>query len=283
MELFFTRRIEGDAAFLSGEEAAHCIRVMRHKVGDILLVTDGLGTIYKCEIRSIPLMAKTGKSSGKFSGKFSGKSSGKQGGADTVECGIVERSSGTAVRPYRLTMAVCPTKNIDRYEWFIEKATEFGIDTIVPLVSDHSIRTTVKRERLEAIALSAMKQSIKAYLPAIEEPVELLGFASGLASDSNALKMIAYCGPGDKKSIRKRLEEYAAVRKSPVKESPDAAQEEKPEIIIMIGPEGDFSEREIEAARQAGFLPITLGESRLRVETAALAAVSEIYFGCSGV
>lgn len=266
MELFFTRRIEGDAAFLSGEEAAHCIRVMRHKVGDIISVTDGLGSIYKCEIISVAQAAK------------SGRPSGKQRGTDTVECGIVERSAGAGDRPYRLTMAVCPTKNLDRYEWFVEKATEFGIDVIVPLVSDHSIRTTVKRERLEAIALSAMKQSIKASLPVIEEPEDVLGFVRSFASGGSALKMIAYCEPGDKKSIRKRVEESALMSNST-----DAARNGKPEIIIMIGPEGDFSGREIEAAQNAGFLPVTLGESRLRVETAALAAVSEIYFGCSGV
>lgn len=257
MELFFTTQVNGKVAILSGEEAAHCVRVMRHKVGDTIFVTDGAGNLYRCTVREIPSAVKGGKVSK------------KQKIADIVECEILENSVGVGGRSYHLTMAVCPTKNIDRYEWFLEKATEFGIDALYPIISDHSIRTTVKKERLEAIALSATKQSLKSYLPEIKETVSVLDFIAEFAESEDTLKLIAYCEPGDKKSIRARLSESKILREGSC-----------PKVAIMIGPEGDFSDREIEAAQNAGFKPVTLGESRLRVETAAIAGVSEIYFSC---
>ncbi len=259
MELFYTTQITGDTAILSGEEAAHCIRVMRHKAGDVVFITDGAGNLYRCAVRS----------SAPASG---GRPSKKQKSADVVECGILEKSVGVGGRPYHLVMAVCPTKNIDRYEWFLEKATEFGIDALYPVVSDHSIRTTVKKERLEAIALSATKQSLKSYLPEIKDTVGVMEFLEKYQGRNDVLKLIAYCEPGDKKSIRSYIEESGILQAGAARN-----------VVIMIGPEGDFSDREIEAARKAGFRPVTLGESRLRVETAALAGVSEIYFGCSDI
>ncbi|MBR4804888.1 MAG: RNA methyltransferase, partial [Bacteroidales bacterium] len=140
-----------------------------------------------------------------------------------------------------------------------------GVDRIIPIVSEHSIRTTVKKERVEAVALSATKQSLKSSLPEIEECVSVKEF---LHRDfENTLKLIAHCEEGDKKSIRERLAEAAS-----------GASSKGRSVVVMIGPEGDFSENEIALALSKGYKPVTLGPSRLRVETAALAAVSEIYF-----
>lgn len=240
MELFYSTDIRKDTVLLKGQEADHCARVLRHKAGDTVFIIDGKGWLYNCTVVSLNVP--------------------KRGDAE-VECRIVEKSEGVGGRPYRLVMAVCPTKNMDRYEWFAEKATELGVDAIVPLVSDHSIRTTVKKERLEALVLSATKQSLKSCLPEVEDAVSVSDF---LLRDfgEGALKLIAHCEEGEKKTIR----EYVSTSQKPLN------------VVIMIGPEGDFSEREIALAKEKGFLPLTLGPSRLRVETAAVVSVSEIYF-----
>ena len=240
MELFYSTDIRKDTILLKGQEADHCARVLRHKAGDTVFVIDGKGGLYNCIVASLNVP--------------------KRGDAE-VECRIVEKSEGVGGRPYRLVMAVCPTKNMDRYEWFAEKATELGVDVIVPLISDHSIRTTVKKERLEALVLSATKQSLKSCLPEVEDSVSVSDF---LLRDfgEGALKLIAHCEEGEKKTVR----EYVSTSQKPLN------------VVIMIGPEGDFSQREIALAKEKGFLPLTLGSSRLRVETAAVVSVSEIYF-----
>ena len=240
MELFYSTDIRKDTILLKGQEADHCARVLRHKAGDTVFVINGKGGLYNCTVASLNVP--------------------KRGEAE-VECRIVEKSEGVGGRPYRLVMAVCPTKNMDRYEWFAEKATELGVDVIVPLISDHSIRTTVKKERLEALVLSATKQSLKSCLPEVEDSVSVSDF---LLRDfgEGALKLIAHCEEGEKKTIR----EYVSTSQKPLN------------VVIMIGPEGDFSQREIALAKEKGFLPLTLGSSRLRVETAAVVSVSEIYF-----
>lgn len=241
MELFYSTNIKKAVITLSGAEADHCARVMRHKEGDGIFIIDGEGGLYNCKISSVTLP--------------------KRGDA-VVECAILEKSQGVGQRSYRLVMAVCPTKNMDRFEWFVEKATELGVDSIVPLVSEHSIRTNVKKERLEALVLAATKQSLKSFLPVVEDAVSVTDFLnSDLGED--VLKLIAHCEEGEKKTIRQRLSEYTA---------------NNLKVVLMIGPEGDFSVREIKLALQKGFLPVTLGPSRLRVETAAVAGVSEIYF-----
>lgn len=244
MELFFSTEIGKERLTLRGKEAEHCAKVLRHKVGDTLFVIDGRGTLYRCQISEITFAKK---------------------GEPKVECSIEERSVGVGGRNYSLTMAVCPTKNMERFEWFVEKATELGVDTIIPIVSDHSIRTSIKKERVEAVALSATKQSLKSYLPQIEECVSVEEFICRDYEDT--LKLIAHCEEGEKKSIRERLAEVSA-----------AASSRGRKVVVMIGPEGDFSEKEIALALSKGYKPVTLGPSRLRVETAALAAVSEIYF-----
>lgn len=269
---------------LSAAEAEHCAKVMRHKEGDIVFIIDGKGGLYNCRIEKIVLPKK---------------------GEAHVECAVLEESHGVGGRNYHLVMAVCPTKNMDRYEWFVEKATELGVDQIVPVISEHSIRTSVKKERLEALALSATKQSLKSYLPEIADSISVSDFLNkcsckdGEASARRILKLIAHCEDGDKKTIRQRLEDFmkAYRRTDGVIDGDDCqaipgvdgvidvdgCQASKDlSVVIMIGPEGDFSSREIELALQKGFLPVTLGESRLRVETAAVVSVSEIYFASQG-
>ncbi len=278
MELFYSKEISGKRIVLRGDECSHCIRVLRKKAGDEIFVIDGIGGFYRCEI--LPSSCSSNAGSGK------GKSLKHKGQQLVVEAIIKEHLVGEGEPDYDLTMAVCPTKNMERFEWFVEKATELGVKQIVPIISDHSVRKTIKRERLESVALAATKQSLKAYLPVIETPVSVKEYLSNLYlnnSENGAfssetelydLTLIAHCEEGEKITIRQALIQM----KDDLKKS-HRDKNHKPKILIMIGPEGDFTKEEIELSHSAGFKAITLGKSRLRVETAAFAAVSEIYFG----
>ena len=236
MEIFWTGDISDGLCRLSEEESGHCVRVLRHRVGDHLCIIDGRGTMYDCSLIS-----------------------------DSPK-GAVAKIDGTTANwgghPYNLTMAVCPTKNIDRYEWFAEKATEFGIDRIVPVIGEHSERRIVKSERLGRILLSATKQSLKASIPELSETQSVKEFIESTA-ETDALKLIGWGFEDIEKrcSIRTALEGYQGR-----------------DVIVLIGPEGDFSKEEAEAAVKAGYIPVQIGESRLRTETAALAAVSMTYY-----
>lgn len=240
MELFYTKDITDGICRLSEEESAHCVRVLRHRSGDHINVIDGQGTFYDCTIIDASPKSVTAS-------------------VDAIqEC--------WGAHDYHLTMAVCPTKNIDRYEWFAEKATEIGIDTIVPLIGEHSERKIVKTERVRKILLSATKQSLKGSIPQICETLSVFDYIQSV-KDSSALKLIAYCFEDDtspRASIKAVLDKYYS-------DGPSR------DIIIMIGPEGDFSRKEAECALECGFIPIHLGESRLRTETAALTAVQAVY------
>jgi 16S rRNA (uracil1498-N3)-methyltransferase len=161
-------------------------------------------------------------------------------------------------------MAVCPTKNIDRYEWFLEKATEMGVDVVVPVIGEHSERRIIKPERLEKILVSAAKQSLKGSIPVLKDAVPVKQFIKESAS-ADGVKLIAYCGEQEKVTLAQAVQKAADA-------NPDA-----PHITILIGPEGDFSPAEVDAAIEAGFSPLTLGDSRLRTETAAVAAVAEAF------
>ena len=176
---------------------------------------------------------------------------------------IEKANPGWGSHPYRLEMAVCPTKNIDRYEWFVEKATEVGTDRFVPVIGEHSERKVLKTERLRRIVLSAAKQSLKAAVPEIAEPLTVKEFIASVA-DSSALKMIACC-----------FEDESHPRTSVMQA---LSGTDRREYIVLIGPEGDFSREEVRLAIEAGFIPVHLGESRLRTETAALAAVFAAYY-----
>ena len=161
-----------------------------------------------------------------------------------------------------MNMAVCPTKNNDRFEWFVEKATELGVDVVSPVIGERSERKVFKAERSRKIALSAMKQSLKAKLPLVEEPVSVRDFILGHSGDSG-VKMICYCFEGEtlRRSIKDVLEGLPS----------DSA------VTVLIGPEGDFSPEEARLAVGHGFVPVHLGPSRLRTETAAVTAVTTCY------
>ena len=170
----------------------------------------------------------------------------------------------SGAHPYRLHLAVCPTKNNDRYEWFAEKACEIGFDVLSPVIGEHSERRVLKTVRVEKILVSAAKQSLKAAVPAVNEPVSVKEFIKSHSNEDGALKLIAYCFEDERvprRSIKEVLEEFKG-----------------DEIIVMIGPEGDFSKAEAEMALEHGFIPVHLGASRLRTETAAVTAVEAVYF-----
>lgn len=236
MEIFWTEDIAGGICRLGEEESAHCVRVLRHRAGDRINIIDGHGTMYECT-----LVADSPKG---------------------AEARIEQAHQNWGGHPYDLTMAVCPTKNIDRYEWFAEKATEFGVDRIVPVIGEHSERKILKPERMNRILLSAAKQSLKASIPELSDTISVREFIESTA-EKDALKMIAYCFDDgqERTSIREVLEKNDAK-----------------EVIVLIGPEGDFSREEADAAVAAGYVPVHIGESRLRTETAALASVSMVYY-----
>ena len=200
-------------------------------VGDELWVTSGDGTMCRARI-TVP-------------------------DPDSCEVEIVERLTNYQPRPFRLHIAVAPTKNNARLEWFIEKAVEIGIDRITPLICDHSERGSLRTDRLDKLALSAMKQSLKATRPVIDEPMKILDFLQD--PDSHIQKFVCYCSGDDRHSLRQLY-------------TPGS------DALVLIGPEGDFSDREITTALQQGFQPVTLGDSRLRTETAALYATTVLNF-----
>ena len=236
MELFFSDDVQDSRIRLDPEESAHLVRVLRHRVGDEVAVIDGRGTLYHCVLELAD--------------------------ARGAEVRIMREEPGFGAHPYHLTMAVCPTKNIDRYEWFVEKATEIGVDVIASVIGERSERRVVKTERLRRIALSATKQSLKAAIPQIAEPQSVRELIA--AAPADALKLICYCFDDvERKQIQSLL---------PSKE-----------IIILIGPEGDFSPEEAALARERGWIPVSLGDSRLRTETAAVVAATAVYLNSTNL
>jgi 16S rRNA (uracil1498-N3)-methyltransferase len=230
MHLFYTPDIQATTYQLDEEESKHCIKVLRLKNGDQVNLIDGKGGYYLAEIidehpkRTVLNIIDTKKEYGK--------------------------------RNHYLHVAVAPTKNIDRFEWFLEKATEIGIDEITPIICDRSERKEIKKDRSNKIIISAIKQSLKAYHPKLNNYISFKTFISQASAD---LKFIAHCEENKKSAIA------------------DAFKPQQ-KYLILIGPEGDFSPIEIKLALQNGFVPITLGESRLRTETAALEACFEINY-----
>ena len=236
MELFFSDDIQDARIRLDPEESAHLVRVLRHRAGDEVTVIDGRGTLYHCVLELAD--------------------------ARGAEVRIMREEPGFGAHPYHLTMAVCPTKNIDRYDWFVEKATEIGVDVIAPVIGERSERKVLKTDRLRRIALSATKQSLKAAIPQIAEPQSVRDFIASAPAD--ALKLICYC--------------FDDVERIPI----TSILEPGRPIAILIGPEGDFSPEEAALAREAGWIPVSLGESRLRTETAAVVAATAVYLAVSG-
>ena len=166
MELFYSQDIAGGIVRLNQDESGHCIKVLRHRCGDEISVIDGCGTLYKCKITSDSHKG--------------------------VEAIVLESANDWGCHPYKLHLAVCPTKNNDRYEWFAEKACEIGFDTLSPVIGEHSERRVLKTQRVEKILVSAAKQSLKAAIPIVNEPVSVKEFRQKVA-DCDALKLIAYC------------------------------------------------------------------------------------------
>ena len=221
MHLFYSPHIQGNTFLLEEQESKHAIRVLRLVKGDRVILVDGHGGWYEAAIVD----------------------------DHTKRCKLQIESHIPDHRPlnYSLHMAVAPTKNLDRFEWFLEKATEIGITEITPLICDRSERRQVKMERLEKILVSAMKQSLKAFKPVLHDPVSMEAF---IKMNHQGTLGIAHCYPLERRSIQEI--------------------ETSEPYTILVGPEGDFTEEEISLALKAGFLPFHLGDSRLRTETAAI-------------
>jgi 16S rRNA (uracil1498-N3)-methyltransferase len=230
MQLYFCSDISSDFFSLNEEESRHCIGVLRHKKGDTIHVIDGKGGFYKTEIIG--------------------------DNKKNCEVKIIETQTGYGKRNYHLHIAIAPTKNIERFEWFLEKATEIGIDEITPIICEHSERKDVKPERLNKVLVAAMKQSLKAYLPKLNPAIKFQSFVSQKNSHQ---KFICSCDAEKNNSLKKFY----------TKES---------DVLLLVGPEGDFSKEEIKLAEENKFHVITLGESRLRTETAGVVACEIINF-----
>lgn len=226
MHLFYDPEISFPFHKFNEDESKHISRVLRMQVGDHIWLTDGKGNMHKSTISNI-----TGK---------------------IVEVRIIETYKDYEKRNYYLHIAIAPTKNIDRYEWFVEKSTEIGIDEITPIICKNSERKIVKTDRLKRIAESAMKQSYKAYHPVIDEQLNFEKFITQYFGE--AQKFIAHCEEhNDKIYLGNLLKKEGS-------------------YLILIGPEGDFNAAEIQMAKDAGFIPVSLGRSRLRTETAGVVA-----------
>lgn len=226
---FFAPEIEIDGV-LPETESGHCCRVLRMKEGDTLYAVDGKGHSFECVIT--------------------------EADSKHTHVGIVNKTDEPKVWSPSITVAVAPTKNIDRIEWFVEKAVEIGIDRLVLLKCDRSERKDVKTERLNKIVISAMKQSMKAVAP---ELIGMMPFRNFVGQAFNGEKYMGYCS--NEFPRLELVKEY----------SPGS------DVTILIGPEGDFSPAEVEQATSAGFIPVTFGQTRLRTETAALYSLSAIH------
>ena len=225
MQLFYNEALtEKETIFVfNKDESKHIIKVLRKTEGDILHVTNGLGILFITKIKI----------------------------ASESKCSVAIVSIEKQEPPkFNLHLAVAPTKMNDRFEWFLEKATEIGIYEITPIICDHSERKIIKTDRFKKIIETAMKQSLHYYLPKLNEPILYKDF---IKKEQNEQKFIAHCEDSNKKTLKKEL-----------KNNQNAT--------ILIGPEGDFSEKEIKLALDNNFIPVTLGTTRLRTETAAIVA-----------
>ncbi|MBQ1174650.1 MAG: 16S rRNA (uracil(1498)-N(3))-methyltransferase [Alistipes sp.] len=230
MQLFYAPEISLPRYTLPEEESKHCVRVLRMTVGDELHLTDGKGNMYRCKVVS--------------------------DNVKRCEVEVVETWPEYERMSYGLTMCVAPTKNIDRFEWFLEKATEIGISEVYPLECDHSERRQIKLEREEKVITAAVKQSLKAYHPVLHD---LTSVRDIIDMDFEGEKYIAHCDSsfGERPYLGNLVKKGA-------------------NTLILIGPEGDFSKEEINFALQNGFKAISLGRERLRTETAAVVATTVV-------
>lgn len=229
MQLFYNPNLDYSVSqfTFSDDESRHITKVLRKKEGDVLNITNGKGYLFEAEILS----------------------------ADSKRCKARVVSNKKIHRKMHwFHMVVAPTKSNDRFEWFLEKATEIGVNEITPIFCERSERKTIKKERLEKVILSAMKQSLRTYLPKLNDAISFKDF---LDKENAGLLFIAHCENDEKMDLKRRV-------------APDK------DITILIGPEGDFSHDEIRSAYKKGFIPVSLGEYRLRTETAAIVACSTV-------
>lgn len=227
MQLFYSDHIQQQHIFLDGEEAGHAIRVLRKKVGDEMAVTNGKGYLFDCRIADIS--------------------------RHEVKLDIVA-SGFQPPRKKQLHIAIAPTKNTDRFEWFLEKACEFGIEEVTPLLCNRSERKLIKHERLEKILIAGMKQSLHLHLPQLHEMTDLKSFLVNCEKEQTDLFM-AHCLETEKLHLSSSANK---------------------KITVLIGPEGDFTSEEITLAAQHQFKSLSLGKSRLRTETAGIAVAHEV-------
>ena len=229
MQLFYNPTLDNSVTrfSLSGEESKHVVKVLRKKAGDILHITNGRGFIYKAEII--------------------------EANPRNCKAEIISRKKRHAPT-HSLHLVVAPPKMNDRFEWFLEKATEIGIDEITPIICERSERKTIKLERMQKVVQSAMKQSLQAYLPKLNKPISFMDY---LSTEKKGLLFIAHCAEGEKMELKRRV-------------APDK------DVTVLIGPEGDFTKAEIRGACEQGFLPVSLGKNRLRTETAAVVACATV-------
>lgn len=232
MQLFYHPDIEPLSVLVTfpKEESRHLIRVLRKKRGDQIHITDGKGNLYWAEIID--------------------------DNDKKCEVQVLKSDRKPDSKEYRLHVAIAPTKSNDRFEWFLEKATEIGIDEISPIICEHSERKKINLERCEKVLLTAMKQSLKLSLPKINP---LQRFNDLIQDSSEDAKIIAHCADEDKQSLQELITDQS-------------------NILVLIGPEGDFSPHEIQEAADAGFKSLDLGKSRLRTETAGIVVCSNTYF-----
>ena len=231
MQLFYNPEITESTKQFSfdKEESKHIVKVLRKSTGDTLFITNGKGWLFTAAIAI----------------------------ADIRSCLVtITHKELKQKHPYHLHLAVAPTKMNDRYEWFLEKATEIGIDSITPIICEQSERKVIKTDRFEKIIQSATKQSLNCYLPKLNNAISFKEFIN---QTFKGQLFIAHCEETDKKSLKQELKP-------------------KQDITVLIGPEGDFSVKEIEMALSNGFIPVTLGDTRLRTETAAIVACQSVAF-----
>lgn len=229
MQLFYNPNVSEADSILNfdKDESRHIVRVLRKKSGDIVHITNGKGWLFISELISVEQKYCSAK--------------------------IISKQEFKK-RNYKLHLAVAPTKINDRFEWFLEKATEIGVDVITPIICDHSERKVIKTERFDKIIQSAMKQSLQYQLPELK-PLTL--FKDFIKQDFTGQRFIAHCEETERKFLKSQIKS-------------------RTDITILIGPEGDFSVKEIQTSLKHNFIPVTLGNTRLRTETAAIAACHSV-------
>ena len=223
MNLFYQPEIQQGAHYLDPTESKHCTKVLRKKAGDLIHITDGKGFLYDALITK----------------------------ADIQQCAFeIREKKPEASKQFSIHIAISPTKHPDRLEWFVEKAVELGVDKITLINCDHTERTHIKLERLEKIAVSAMKQSLRLTLPSLSGPDNIQDVINNANASSRFIAYVEPSNPVHLKNVAKPNSDY----------------------LVLIGPEGDFSPEELQLSQEKNFVKISLGTNRLRTETAGVAA-----------